>query len=180
MVFLAGFRPFDTESDVFEKLNDYLTGHGHETYFHPDRYRQDKLVALVWTAVHVAEYPVQYATVEIEWEVRRHRGSAQAVGKDVFRFGWMDTVDPMFDVAQSRRRDDSFPSDFTPTVGLHQDDSHPDLGANNWQVESPGGGEPDRHTVPYTLVGEDPTTILDYFLRTAPQKLNEARDRHGP
>jgi len=180
MVFLAGFPPFDTERDVFEKLNDYLTGHGHETYFQPDRYRQDKLVALVRTAVHAREYPVEYATVEIEWEVRGYLTPTGTGGTDFFRFAWMDTVDPMFDADQSRRQDDPFPVEFTPTVGLHQDDQHPNLGENHWQVEHPDDREPTRQAVPYTLVGEDPTTVLDYFLGTAPRKLNEARDQYRP
>lgn len=179
MYFLAGFPPFDTERDVFDKLDEYLTGHGHVTYPVPDYDRQDKLVALVQTDVHMdAAYPVKYATVEIEWDVRGDPSTNGRLKKDIFRLEWMDKIDPQFTVEQSRRRNDPFPGGFTPTVGIHQDDEHQEYGANHWQIEFPDEREPDRHAVPYTLVGEDPTAILDYFLHTAPQKLSEARDQY--
>jgi len=178
MVFLAGFPPFDTERDVFDKLDEYLTGHGHRTYSVPDRDRRDKLVALVQTDVHAeTEYPVAYATVEIEWDVRGDHSADGSPTKDMFRLEWVDKVDPEFGVEQSRRRSEPFPDEFTPTVGIHQDDEHQEYGPNHWQIEYPGEQDPDRHAVPYTLVGEPPPAILDYFLQTAPTKLLEARDR---
>jgi len=177
-MFLAGVPPFDTERDVYASLNEYLTGHGHDTYYEPDRYRQDRLVALVRTDVHAGEYPLAYATVGIEWRVRGRPGATGGDEMDVFRFEWVDAVDPAFDVEQRRRDEDPFPAASTPAVGLHRDDTHDDLGETHWQVESPGDNDPDRHEVPYALVDEPPTTVLDYFLTTAPRKLSEARDRY--
>lgn len=176
---LAGLPPFDTERDVFDSLAEYLTGHGHETYYEPDRHRRDTLVALVETAVHAPTHPVAYATVEIQWYVQHDAADDERAGRDTVRLQWIDTVASAFDVEQRYRDEDPFPREFTPTVGLHQDDDHERLGPNHWQIEFPRDEPPERHSVPYALVGEAPTTILDYFLRTAPEKLTTAHSEYG-
>lgn len=174
--FLAG--RFDTRKAVLERIRAFLQGHNYPTYAEPNSDHPRRLVALVRTADYADAYPVEYATVEIEWQVRGDVQSpmADSEAKDHFELRWMDTVDAQFDVEQGGAEVGAVPDGFTPTFGLHQDETHPELGPNHFQTERPGDKDATRERVPRTLVGESPIAIVDYFLSVAPEQLAALRD----
>jgi hypothetical protein len=174
--FLAG--RFETRKRVLERIREFLQGHDYPTYFVPNDANPRTLVALVRTADYTDSYPVGYATVEIEWQVGWIGGEQLGSAPDTmdrFELQWMDTVDATFDVEQIGTDIEALPNGFTPTFGLHQDGSHPELGPNHLETEWPGEADAKREAAPQTLVGESPIAIVDYFLSIAPERLGAFR-----
>lgn len=174
--FLAG--RFETRKRVLERIREFLQGHNYPTYLVPNDVNPRKLVALVRTEDYIDSYPLGYATVEIEWQVRGISGEQLASAPetmDHFELRWMDAVDATFDVEQIGTEIEELPDGFTPTFGLHQDGSHPGLGPNHFQTEWPGEADPEREAAPQALVGESPIAIVDYFLSVAPERLQTFR-----
>jgi hypothetical protein len=169
---------FETRKRVLERIREFLQGHNYPTYLVPNDANPRKLVALVRTEDYADSYPLGYATVEVRWRVRgiggEQLGSAPET-MDHFELRWMDAVDVAFDVEQIGTEVEELPDGFTPTFGLHQDESHPELGPNHFQTEWPGEANAQREVAPPALVGESPIAIVDYFLSVAPERLRAFR-----
>lgn len=69
--------------------------------------------------------------------------------------------------------DPELPDGYVPTVGLHQDGTHPELGPAHFQREFPGDTDAQRDGV--DLVGNSPLAILDYFVDVVPGRVRRLR-----
>lgn len=168
MVFLAGTPPFETREATLRRLKQWLDGHGYVEYarFEPDDDSPRRVIASVWTdRLFGVDYPVDVATLEVQWQTRRD-------AKDHFWITWAECPDEYAETKGLRTDDPTLPSGYTLTAGLHQDDTHPDLGPAHFQHERPGVAE--REGI--NLVGNSPLAILDYFLGVLPEHVAMLRD----
>lgn len=168
MVFLAGAPPFETREATLRRLKQWLDGHGYVEYarFVPTDASPRRVIASIRPGrLFGTDYPVDLATLEITWQTRRD-------GKDHFWLTWIERPDEYAETEGLRTEDPTLPSGYALTVGLHQDDTHPELGPAHFQNERPDATDRDG----IDLVGNSPLAVLDYFLGELPGRVEAVRD----
>lgn len=177
VVVLAGYVPFESQADVYAALTEYLSGHGYTLLRDTTEAGIPEIACLVRTADYTDEYPIEYATLTVQWQVRTGDwvGADSATVPDLIRLQWVDRIDERFrqvDRYAGRQQSIPGPDGFTPTFGLHQDETHEELGPAHFQLERAGERDAERASVPYDLVGEPPVEIIAYFLDEAAAQLS--------
>lgn len=181
VVLLAGYVPFESQSDAYDALVEYLNGHGDTLLTDTTGDGIPEIACLVRTADCTDEYPIEYATLTIRWQVRSGDwvGDDPATVPDLIQLQWLDRIDERF--RQVGRYADvqasiPGPDGFTPTFGLHQDETHEELGPAHVQLEWAGDRDAERASVPYDLVGEPSVEVVSYFLDEASAQLSAVHE----
>lgn len=120
------------------------------------------------------------ATLTVQWQVRTGglTDDPETV-PDWIRLQWLDRIDDRFralDPYADHHQPVPGPDGFTPTFGLHQDETHETLGPAHFQLERAGDRAAERASVPYDLVGEPPVKVVSYFLTEASAQLARVHD----
>lgn len=171
MIFLAGRPPFETRAKTLTRLEEWLDGHGYVEYVRRTETRDGVPVVLASMYPRVLfqdAYPVERATLTVEWQLRRG-------GKDHYWLTWTERPDEATDATGVRTADPTLPDGYALTVGLHQDETHPDLGPAHVQREYPDGYDAERDGV--DLVGHAPVAVLDHFVSVLPAHVEQIRTR---